>query len=399
MLPDLSFSLPDFFSLVLWQLVLLYTFPVGYWLYEIALHFANASPTNDDPVEWGAADVHVRILTVDAEEVVQETVDALPAEFDDVLVVAEADITVESDVCDVEVVPSEFECRASAKGRALEWARRVHPTDREYVLYLDEDTLVPTFPGLPDADIVQFRERPIRTDSLLSYLAEIHRIGFNLEQLAFEHLDVPLYAWGGGIAVRSDLEDRVTWDVETMVEDSVFAWRALLDHDATYHLSRTYFENQAPPSIWAMINQRRRWLTGTRTQSEVLPYDYQVLYNIRDIGWAVSVFAPVVWFLSLFAVAGVVDVPTQQVLLPQVYYPLSYTLLGFVYLWSVLGLYYYRAHPLVWALLLALTPLVVLVHSIGALWGFVAPADGFTVTEKVSHSDGDGTPEDAEGVT
>lgn len=98
------------------------------------------------------------------------------------------------------MVPSDFSCRASAKGRALEWVRRMHSVNKEYILYLDEDTVVPDLRDplmLPEVDIVQFRERPTRTGSIFAYMAEIHRIGFNLEQKTFPYLKVPLYAWGG----------------------------------------------------------------------------------------------------------------------------------------------------------------------------------------------------------
>jgi hypothetical protein len=391
------FDRSTFVSLVLWQLVLVYTLPVGYWLYELGLFAVRTPRTPRSSFTWSLNDVQVRVLTVDAAAVVQETVDALPSGIHDVLVIAESDLEIEGENCEVAVVPGDFRCEATAKGRAIEWARRARPTDREYVLYIDEDTIVPELHGVPDADIVQFRERPTRTGSLLAYLAEIHRIGFNVEQLAFPFLRVPLYAWGGGVAVRTSVEDAVTWDVDTMVEDSVFAWRALLEYGASYHLADVFFENQAPPSVRAMINQRRRWLSGTRTNADLLPRDYRVLYNLRDVGWAVSVFAPVVWLLSLLFVLGVSPFGLQQVLLPEVYLPLSYTLLGFVYLWSFVGLHYYDEPPVTSALLVLFTPVVVLVHSIGALYGLASPANGFTVTEKVTREPSRERPVDAPG--
>ncbi|ESP87417.1 glycosyltransferase [Candidatus Halobonum tyrrellensis] len=384
-----QFDVAVFVSLVLWQLVVVYTLPVGYWLYEVALTLVKRPTTPSPPVAWGLEDVQVRILTVDAADVVQRTVDALPEGFDSVLVIAESPTEIAGD-CEVLVVPEEFECEARAKGRAIEWARRAHPTDCEYVLYLDEDSVVGELDGIPDADVVQFRERPTRTGGLLPFLAEVHRIGFGVEQSAFPFLRVPLYAWGGGVAVRTSVEDRVGWDVHTVVEDSVFVWRALLNHGATYCLSDTAFENQAPPSVRAMVGQRRRWLTGTRMSADLLPFDYQLLYTVRDVGWVVSVFAPALWALSTLSLLGVLPVGVRQVLLPEVYIPLSFVLLGFVYLWSLVGLYAYRESVGVGAacLLVALTPLVVIVHSVGALYGFVDPATGFDVTEKVVHTAG-----------
>ncbi|MFC6871929.1 glycosyltransferase family protein [Halobellus marinus] len=108
---------------------------------------------------YGESEIQVRILTVDTEDVVQATVNSLPAEFDDVHVVAEADIDVAG--ATVQVVPDNFSCAAVRKGRALEWARQTLTNDREFVLYLDEDSHLESFEGLPDADIVQLREQPV----------------------------------------------------------------------------------------------------------------------------------------------------------------------------------------------------------------------------------------------
>ncbi|SFR63306.1 glycosyltransferase [Halogeometricum limi] len=376
-----------FVSFVLWQLLLFHTLPVGYWLYMMVTYAGSRGDTTPPSVH-GLGAVQARVLTVDAEAVVQRTVDSLPEGLDDVLVVAEKPIDVRG--ARVVVVPETFECEATNKGRAVEWARRAHPTDKEYVLYLDEDTLVGELDGIPDADVVQFRERPQRTGSLLAYLAEIHRVGFNTEQRGFGRLRYPLYAWGGGVAIRRSLEDRVTWDVETIVEDSVFVWRAL-DAGATFHVSDVTFHNQAPPSVRSMVGQRRRWLTGTRMQRDLLPYDYQLLYYIRDFGWATSVFAPFLWFLSVLDYAGVVPLPLDMVLLPEVYFPLTMILLTVVYGWSVLGLVLYRERPAVWALLLLTTPLVVLVHSLGAFYGMTVPVTDFQVTEKAADHDDSAT--------
>jgi|GEM_PF-494781 len=378
-------------TFVLWQLVLLYTIPVSFWSYLFVFYlWKHYRPTRrgDDEVsiEWTPDAVQVRVLTIDNENVVQETVDSLPDTLSDVVVVAEADIDV--DGADVVVVPESFTCEfAQFKGRAIEYARIHHPTDKEYVLYLDEDTRIPSFDGIPsNADIVQFRERPVRTGGILPYLAEIHRIGFNIEQRAFPYLRVPFYAWGGGIAIRRSLEDRITWDTDTIVEDSVFAWRAVLDEDATFEVVDTFFENQAPPSVRAMIGQRRRWLTGTRSKSRLLPWDYRILYHFRDIGWAVSVFGPVFWVTSALTYAGIETIPLTVLVLPEVYVALSLVLLAHVYLWSLLGLIYYRERPHIWLGLLVLTPFVVLLHSAGALYGILSPARQFAVTEKVSNT-------------
>lgn len=379
-----------FLSFVLWHLALLYTVPVVFWDYEIGVLTLRARQNrrrSAADIAWELDAVQARIVTIDNAEIVQQTIDSLPDQLSDVVVVAEAPIDV--DGATVLVVPPEFECVATNKGRAVEWARREHPTDKEYVLYLDEDTDASGVTHLrSNADIIQFRERPIRTGGLLPYLSEIHRIGFNVEQRSFPFFQIPFYAWGGGIAIRSSLEDAVTWDTPTIVEDSVFTWRAVLEHGATLEVTDVYLANQAPPSVWAMIKQRRRWLTGTRQRHDMLPLHYRLLYETRDLGWALSTFGPVLWAVSAASYLGFVEVSLLPLFFPEAYLILTVTLLAHVYAWSVLGLVIYRPPAIVWALLLAFTPFIVTVHSLGALYGAVRPAKTFAVTKKVASPPG-----------
>lgn len=377
---------PEFVAaFVLWQLALLYAVPVVFWDFELvvlALRNWQNNREGSPEIEWGLDALQVRIVTIDNAAVVQRTVDSLPDGIEDVVVIAERPISV--DGAEVLTVPSGFVCSATHKGRAVEWARRFHPTEREYVLYLDEDTGASNLRSLPsNADIIQFRERPVRTGGLLPYLAEIHRIGFNVEQRSFPFFRLPFYAWGGGIAIRSSLEEAVTWDTATIVEDSVFAWRAVLEFDATIEIASVYLGNQAPPSISTMIGQRRRWLTGTRQRQEMLPFQYRLLYDLRDLGWALSTIGPLLWALSLLSFTGVIELSLLPVFFPEAYLVLTLALLGHVYAWSLIGLFIYRPPAAVWLFLLAFTPFIVTIHSMGALYGLVRPAQTFAVTEKV----------------
>jgi cellulose synthase/poly-beta-1,6-N-acetylglucosamine synthase-like glycosyltransferase len=154
------------------------------------------------------------------------------------------------------------------------------------------------FEGIPDADIVQFTEKPIYTGSRLAYLCEVFRVGYQFEQLGFHRLRYPLYAWGGGVAIRHEIEDEITWDVSTITEDTNFIWRAAESRDLTYRLVDARFRNQAPPSMKSLIKQRRRWISGTIRDGGLLPVSYRPLYYSRIIAWAFSPFVPI---LVLFA--------------------------------------------------------------------------------------------------
>lgn len=359
-------------ALAAWALAGLYLIAAAAWVWYAAKGIWHDYPS----VAYGPEDVQVRILTIDAEDVVQRTVDALPDALADRHVVAESPIEV--DGATVHVVPEDFECTADDKGRALEWARRHLPCEKEFVLFLDEDTLVTEFPGLPDADVVQFREWPYRPEcgSWLVYWSEVLRMGYQLEQVGYATSDVPLYSWGGGLAVRASVEDRISWDVETLIEDTVFTWFAVAN-GASFEVVGTRFRNQAPPSLRAMFDQRRRWFVGTIRDEEYLPLGHQLLLTVRNVGWA---FSPVLVVLTLLSV------PFPHLAVPSLSLPvLAVTLLVLTTLWVASGIWYYGADSRTLPLVAAF-PVVLAVHSFGALLGFFAPPRTFQTTRKTSLS-------------
>jgi uncharacterized membrane protein len=370
------YALPGYqvvISTILWGGIWLYLLGTLFWVGLNAVGMVRyTEPSNS----FGHDDIQVRIMTIDAEDVVQETVDALPDTIIDRHVISESSIDVEG--AEVHVVPNEFTCDATRKGRALEWARRTLTCNREYILYLDEDTIVTEFDGLPDADIVQFGERPYRTGGLVPYLSEMFRVGFQLEQRTFGLLPVPLYAWGGGIAIRSSLEQRVTWDYDTLIEDTVFTWRAVMKYDASFVTVRTLFYNQAPATIGAMISQRRRWIGGAEKELWRLPWYCRPLFRFRNVIWGLTPIASVIPLITLFF--------PGLVLFEQLYVQFSFALLITPLLWSILGFDYFQEIHLVGGLLLPLTPLITIVHSAGAFLGLLSQPQQFTTTAKVGEA-------------
>ncbi|WP_435096362.1 glycosyltransferase family 2 protein [Halarchaeum sp. P4] len=359
------------FELLLWTTTGLFTATALTW---VVLTYVVGAGYESPVPEHGPDDIHVRILTVDAEDVVQETVDTLPDEFDDVHVIAEEPIDVAGAA--VHAVPDDFSCDAVRKGRAIEWARRTLGTDREFVLYLDEDSRVASFEGLPDADVVQLRERPRRTGSLLSYLADVYRMGVQIEQRAFARLSIPLFAWGGGIAVRTAVEDEVTWDRETLVEDTAFVWEAARRLDSfSFELATAVCHNEAPPTLTDIVQQRRRWAAGNVEASLELPSGYQALVRVRNYAWALS---PIVTLLVVpLAVLGVGIGATGLFGL------LSLALGALTVFWYLRGVAYYGGEQYSWLLAAPLAPVITVVHSLGTIVGILNPPGEFRVTTKV----------------
>ncbi|WP_018256711.1 glycosyltransferase family 2 protein [Halomicrobium katesii] len=356
---------------LLWAALGVYGFSSLWWLVETGV--LSRGWASADETAWGLDDVQVRVLTIDAAPVVQQTVAAIPDAVADVRVIAEGDI--EIDGATVHVVPDEFTCTATNKGRAVEWARRNVECDAEYVLYLDEDTIVTELAGLPDADFVQFTEKPIYTGSRLTYLCEVFRTGYQFEQFGFHRLTYPLYAWGGGFALRHEIEQELGWDVATITEDTNLIWRAADRYDLEYRLVDARFRNQAPPSVTSMLKQRRRWMSGTVGDDHLLPASYRPLYLTRVVAWAFSPFVPLLVVASYLLPGSAPGI--------ELYGLLSTALLGILFVYMLLGVVAYRKHPVLWPVFLVLTPLAVVLHAAGAMWGVVRPVEEFEVTEKV----------------
>lgn len=310
----------------------------------------------------------------DAPDVVQRTVDSLPDDLGSVYVVSEKPLEV--DGAEVRVVDEEFSCEAIDKGRALEWARRTLPTEEEFVLFLDEDTIVREFAGLPDADIVQFAEKPQPDGSLPAWLTEIFRVGNGIERTGFgTHAPLlgrlpPIYAWGGGVAIRTSTEDAVTWERETIVEDSAFM-REALAAGHSYAVRMTRFENRAPPSIRKMVSQRRRWGSGRLRDARRRPPGYRALLYFHTLGRPLLSFSLPLAAAGLLVASGAVGVQL-----------LALVVVGFVLLWTLIGWWVYADTGRPWllpALLLAL-PLTTFANGAGDLYALLRPASEFERT-------------------
>ena len=345
--------------------------PAVFWGWELLGPARKYTPSS---IEWFHDDISVRIITRGQTDVVNATLTALDPRFTSVVVISETPLP---DVdAPVAVVPPEFSSHATRKGRALEWARLTLSCDHEYILYLDEDTLLPRCEGLPDADIVQLRERPYRTGSRLAYFTEIFRMGYQTEQRAFPHLKLPLYAWGGGLAVRTRIEQDITWDRPTFIEDTVFTWHAVLDGGASFDLAWTRCFNQAPKTIMQLLRQRRRWMAGTQAEDGFLPERFFALSRLRGLGWAISpiipLLLPLVYYTRTIGPSLTVTVPIAAISIL------------WVFSWSALGVQYYELSRWHVALILLTTPLLTVINGAGAAWGFLSAPKDFDVTPKVA---------------
>jgi len=355
--------------------LVLYGVSSFWWLLEVTVLAYNWQANDESEIPLD--NIQVRILTYNSPSTVQVTVNSVPAGIAETKVIAEAEMDI--DGADVHVVPSDFERQAQEKGRAIEWARKHVECQQEYILYLDEDSIMVNFEGLPAADLIQISEHPLRTGSWLVYLCEVFRVGYQREQRAFHRMAYPLYAWGGAVAVRHELENEVTWDVPTITEDTTYIWRAAKYVDQQggrfeYRLLNRRFRNQAPPSLREMFNQRRRWMSGTLRDMYRLPKQYLPLQFTRIITWTLS---PVIPLLSVLAFLYPEFVPQHGL-----YWVTSVALFSMLFVYMIAGLIEYKKYPEVWPVYLLLTPVIVALHAVGAFWGLLRPATDFKITEK-----------------
>ncbi|MFC6871928.1 glycosyltransferase family 2 protein [Halobellus marinus] len=201
-------------------------------------------------------------------------------------------------------------------------------------------------------------------------------MGVQIEQRAFARLSIPLFAWGGGIAVKQTVEDEVTWDRETIVEDTAFVWAAAQKlEDFSFELATATCRNEAPPSLTEITQQRRRWSAGNIEASSALPFGYQVLTRVRNYAWALSpIVTLIVVPLSLLGIgvgAG------------GLFAAASFSLGLLTLFWYLRGVQYYGVDSIGWALALPLAPLVIIIHSMGTVAGILSPPTSFRVTKKV----------------
>lgn len=141
----------------------------------------------------------------------------------------------------------------------------------------------------------------------------------------------------------------------TVTEDTNFVWRAAAASDVDYRLVDARFRNKAPPSVGALVGQRRRWMSGTVADGRLLPLRYRPPYATRVVAWAFSPLVP----LLVGAASG-----------RELYGLVSTGPAGMLFVYMLLGVGAYRKHPVLWPLFLALTPVAVVIHAAGSLWGW-----------------------------
>lgn len=315
-----------------------------------------------ETADW--SNVTVRILTVGNEEdVVQRTVDSVSDTNSSIQVVSENPIDIES--ATVHVVPDEFDVKADNKARALEWANR-NLDKRDYILFLDEDSVLDSTEEIPKGDLIQLREKPVRTNSYLCWLAGVQRFGVEEESYYFSSSDPP-YVWGGGLFVDSDIEDEIGWNFDTLREDDAFADEAV-DRGYEYNIvEEPKIVSSSPLTLNDIIQQRRRWNSidapfFERLKQEIKNFETSFVWGINSL------------ILPLFILTVVIGSPILYLLMV----PIILVNLA----WTLIGAQRYGVNPKHYMLIVLTIPLISFYNGFGNLYSIFNPIQGFNVTDK-----------------
>lgn len=320
----------------------------------------NTSDKLNNTVEWSK--ITIRILTIgENEDVVNRTISSVSSTDAEIQVISEKDIETENGKV---YVVEDIETKATYKGKALEWARRELDC-REYILYLDEDSILETTDQIPDGDMVQLRQIPQNNGSIFSWYAELHRIGVAREIESFDPQD-PKYVWGGGLLIKSEIEDEITWDRNSITEDGEFIRKALSKGYKYYITNNPKIINYSPPDLLNIIEQRRRWNSGNGTLKERIK---KVLSSWGKMCWISNSL--------LFIYIILYGLTQSYIILLSVL--IIYTI-SFIWIYS--GLKYYNTRRIHYIITFLTVPVITFYNGIGNLYAIIKPTSEFNSTSK-----------------
>lgn len=314
--------------------------------------------------DW--SDVTVRILTAgDAEDVVQNTVNSVSDTDAAIQVISENPIDIDS--ATVHVVPSSFDVKADNKARALEWANR-NLTKRDYILFLDEDSALDSVKEIPKGDLIQLREKPVKTNSVLCWLASIQRFGVEEESYYFSSSN-PRYVWGGGLFVDSNVEDEIGWNFDTLREDDAFAYEAVEKGYDYEIVEEPKIISRSPLGIYDIIQQRRRWNSIDapfiqRLRQEIKNFETSFVWGINSL------------VLPLFILTLIINDPfIYALILPSII---------FNTIWVITGAVKYGVSLVYYPMIILIVPIISFYNGFGNLYSIFNPINEFNVTDKES---------------
>ncbi len=335
----------------------------------------------------------------------------VPCEIEIVLERAVPEISTCADNMTSIIVPAGYQTPQGSrhKARALHYATiqrrsRLSVNDHTWILHLDEESLISeeciygiaTFirehghdcqigqgeiqynhPGQPFSPILRAADS-LRTGQDLGLFRAQYRI--------FNSMLMSLH--GSFLLVRWDLEDTIGFDQPSstsITEDAFFGLRAKAS-GARFGWISGWIKELSPLSIWDLIQQRRRWITGTRNiaASGLIPTKNMLLLKFQCAAYPIS--SSCVWLWIILNVVGLSGST------PNLLTTWASCVGGILWaLYAVGGLrsainsdlqLYYRMIALISSL--ALAPICLACEAFAILYACISPANGFYLVGKDS---------------
>lgn len=284
------------------------------------------------------------------------------------------------------VVPEDYECRAEAKGRAIQYfIETVVEADGENYWYgfidddnkiLDDDILyeIPYYEehGYGAANPVLI---PRPGESMSTFVMDHLRTLDDLTVFkAFTGLlGKPYIGFHGELlTARGDVLADVTFDRPSIVEDYAFAAR-LLERDIPTWQTASRISILSPHSMGALFQQRRRWYLGLMQEQLRNPWIATLVMGFRMFAWT-------------FACLGGIAAIPLWILAPHVDVPLGIRMLVIVSSVLYFGAYFYGVMQVKgWVQRLVhfvLIPLYAVLEGLTSIYSIVRYKSDFVVIDK-----------------
>lgn len=207
--------------------------------------------------------------------------------------------------CQVVIVPTEFKCKAIAKGRAIEYFIRNHVEPHKWYAFIDDDNQIMTNDFLYEVPVYEKKGYSCANGILKP------RIGRSKITYIADHIrwfdDLSLFRFGSGLlgsainGIHGELllcQGRVLKDVsfnrETITEDFAFA-RELIKKGHKFWQSNTIISILSPHSFLGFIKQRNRWYKGLAKDVLQAEWKTKLFAGLRIVIWKLSILGS--WML------------------------------------------------------------------------------------------------------
>ncbi len=240
--------------------------------------------------------------------------------------------------CRTIIVPEEYACNAVHKGRALQYAVEIRKienknTDDMYVFHLDDESLITKQTLCSMLSFLEDNPVPV-SEGLIVYPMKKNekiRITHLLDALrpfcCFECLDFmsrgnPAYMHGSNLLVRSDIEQKVSWENgKTISEDSLFSVSARLKFGKDiFGWHGGVVEEKSPLNIRDFVKQRKRWFYGLIQNLKYIPLKDRISQTLRAFLWSLGFFSGMASLIALIIPQSFPDVYfTHDFFIPSIY--------------------------------------------------------------------------------